>query len=172
MSAYNAGDLGSIPRSGRSRGEGNGNPLQYSCLEKSMDGGAWWATVHGASKSRTWLSDFTFTFIWNWARLIYSLLDIILFTHTAYLAASTLLFFKFHLFIYWLCWVFVAVQRLSPVDEWGLLSSCSMWASRCGGSSHFGAQALGCSGFKRCGPWAQCFSWALEHWLSSCDAQA
>ena len=43
-------------------GEGNGTPLQYSCLENPMDGGAWWAAVHGASKSRTWLSDFTFTF--------------------------------------------------------------------------------------------------------------
>ena len=40
-------------------GEGNGNPLQYSCLENSMDGGAWWATVHGVTKSRTQLSDFT-----------------------------------------------------------------------------------------------------------------
>ena len=43
-------------------GEGNGTPLQYSCLENPMDGGAWWATVHGVAKSRTWLSDFTFTF--------------------------------------------------------------------------------------------------------------
>ena len=42
--------------------EGNGNPLQYSCLENPMDGGAWWAAVHGVSKSRAWLSDFTFTF--------------------------------------------------------------------------------------------------------------
>ena len=40
-SAYNAGDLGSIPGSGRSHGEGNGNPLQYSCLENPVDGGAW-----------------------------------------------------------------------------------------------------------------------------------
>ena len=40
--------------------EGNGNPLQYSCLENSMDGGAWWATVRGITKSQTWLSDFTF----------------------------------------------------------------------------------------------------------------
>ena len=39
--------------------EGNGNPLQYSCLENPMDGGAWRATVHGASKSQIWLSDFT-----------------------------------------------------------------------------------------------------------------
>ena len=44
-SAYNAGDPGSIPGSGRSPGEGNGNPLQYSCLKNSTDGGAWWATV-------------------------------------------------------------------------------------------------------------------------------
>ena len=61
-SACNAGDLGLIPGSGRSPGEGNGNPLQYSCLENPMDRGAWWATVHGIAKSRTWISDFTFTF--------------------------------------------------------------------------------------------------------------
>ena len=61
VSACNAGDLGSIPGSGRSPGEGNGNPLQYSCLENLMDGGAWWATVHRVAKSRTRLSDFTHT---------------------------------------------------------------------------------------------------------------
>ena len=43
-------------------GEGNGNPFQYSCLENPMDGGAWWAAVHGVTKGRTRLSDFTFTF--------------------------------------------------------------------------------------------------------------
>ena len=58
-SACNAGDLGSIPGSGRSPGEGNGNPLQCSCLENPMDGGAWWATVHRVSKSWTRLSNFT-----------------------------------------------------------------------------------------------------------------
>ena len=52
-SAYNAGDLGLIPRLGRSPGEGNGNPLQYSFLEDPMDGGAWEVTVHGVTKSRT-----------------------------------------------------------------------------------------------------------------------
>ena len=62
-SASSAGDLGSIPGSGRSPGEGNGNPLQYSCLEIPMDGGAWWATVHGVAKSRTRLSDLTFNFM-------------------------------------------------------------------------------------------------------------
>ena len=61
MSAYNAGDLGSIPESGRSPGEGNGNPLRYSCLENPMDGGAWEAAVHGVTKSWTQLSDFTLT---------------------------------------------------------------------------------------------------------------
>ena len=63
VSACNAGDLGSIPGLGRSPGEGNGNPFQYSCLENPMDRGAWWpTTVHGVAKSRTRLSDFTFTF--------------------------------------------------------------------------------------------------------------
>ena len=50
-SAYNAGDLGLIPGSGRSPGEGNGNPLQYSCLENPMDREAWEATVHGVAES-------------------------------------------------------------------------------------------------------------------------
>ena len=57
--ACNVGDPGSIPGSGRSPGEGNGSPLQYSDLENSMDGGAWGATVHAVTKSRTRLSDFT-----------------------------------------------------------------------------------------------------------------
>ena len=57
--AHNAEDLGLIPGSGRSPGEGNGNPLQYSCLENPMDRGAWWASVHGVAKSRTRLSNFT-----------------------------------------------------------------------------------------------------------------
>ena len=52
-SACNVGNLGSIPGSGRSLGEGNGNLLQYSCLENPMDGGTWQATVHGVAKSRT-----------------------------------------------------------------------------------------------------------------------
>jgi len=51
--AGDAGDVGLIPGLGRSPGEGNGNPLQYSCLENPMDRGAWWATVHGVTKSQT-----------------------------------------------------------------------------------------------------------------------
>ena len=67
------GDTGSIPGSGISSGEGNrthpsilgegdGTPLQYSCLENPMDGGAWWVAVHGVAKSQTRLSNFTLTF--------------------------------------------------------------------------------------------------------------
>ena len=52
-SACNVGGLGSIPGSGRSPGEGNGNPLQHSCLGNPMDRGTWWATVHGVTQSRT-----------------------------------------------------------------------------------------------------------------------
>ena len=55
-SACNTGDSGLIPELGRSPGEGNGNPLQYSCLENPMDRGAWWATVHRVPKSWTRLS--------------------------------------------------------------------------------------------------------------------
>ena len=58
-SACNAGDPGLTTGLGRSPGEGNGNPLQYSCLENPMDREAWWATVHGVPKSWTRLSDFT-----------------------------------------------------------------------------------------------------------------
>ena len=61
-SACNVGDLGLIPGLGRSPRGRHGNPLQYSCLENPMEGGAWWATVHGVTKSQTRLSDFTFTF--------------------------------------------------------------------------------------------------------------
>ena len=57
--ACKVGDPGLIPGSGRSPGEGNGHPLQYSCLENSMDGGAWWPTVQGVTKSQTQLSNFT-----------------------------------------------------------------------------------------------------------------
>ena len=59
VSACNAGDLVSIPGLGISPGEGNGNALQYSCLENPMDGGAWWSTVHGVVESQTRLSNFT-----------------------------------------------------------------------------------------------------------------
>ena len=57
VSACDVGDPGLIPGPGKSSGEGNGNPLQYSCLDNPVDGGAWQATVHGVSKSWTRLSD-------------------------------------------------------------------------------------------------------------------
>ena len=56
-SACSAGDPGSIPGLGRSPGEGNGDPLQYPCLENLMDRGAWWAAVHGVAKSWAQRSD-------------------------------------------------------------------------------------------------------------------
>ena len=57
-----AGDLGLLSGSGRSPGEGNGDPLQYSCLENSMDRGPWGATVYGVAENRTWQSDWHFHF--------------------------------------------------------------------------------------------------------------
>ena len=59
--AGDTGDTSLIPGLGRSPGEGNGNPLQYSCLENPMDRGAWRATVHGVAKSRTQLSTHSLT---------------------------------------------------------------------------------------------------------------
>ena len=69
-SAHSAGDRDSIPASGGSPGEGNGNPFQYSCLENSMDRGVWQATVHGVAQSWSWLSDWHLT--WQFPLLICS----------------------------------------------------------------------------------------------------
>ena len=69
-SVCNAGDTDLIPGLGRSPGVGNGNPLQYSCLENSMDREAWRATVHGVAKSRTRLSDFLYSATSPWGALI------------------------------------------------------------------------------------------------------
>ena len=67
----NTGDTGSIPGSGRFSGEGNGNPFQYSCLGNPMDRGAWGATVHGITKSRTWLSTIhKWKDTYNWIRKV------------------------------------------------------------------------------------------------------
>ena len=75
-SAHNAEDLGSIHGWRRSPGEANHNPLQYSCLENSMDRVPWWATAHGVKKSHTWLSDWAYMAFrqylkpWDWMRLL------------------------------------------------------------------------------------------------------
>ena len=61
----NARDVGLIPGLGRSPREGNGNPLQYSCLENPMDRGAWWATIHRVTKSWTWMSTIRIINLWN-----------------------------------------------------------------------------------------------------------
>ena len=66
--ACNAGDLGLIPGSERFPGEGNGNPLQYSCLENPMDRGAWWATVHGVAKESDTTEKLHFHFHFGVAR--------------------------------------------------------------------------------------------------------
>ena len=70
-SACNAGDPGLIPGSGRSSGEGTGSPLQYSCLGNPMDRGAWWAAVHGVTKSRTQLNAYRFHFRMDYITLLF-----------------------------------------------------------------------------------------------------
>ena len=92
-SACNVGDLSSIPGLGRSPWGGDGNPLQYSYLENSMDRGAWWATVHGVGKSWTWLSDFTFFLdhfndILYWYFILMIILEIIV--HLTYIQYNLL----------------------------------------------------------------------------------
>ena len=91
--ACDVGDLGSIPGLGRSPEEGNGYPLQYCCLENSMDRGAWQATVHGVTKSQTWLSKFHFTSSFQ----VYS--------KVIQLSAFSL---KKKIIYFWLSWVLIA----------------------------------------------------------------
>ena len=131
----NAGDSGLVPGFGRSPGEQNGNPLQYSCLENPMEGGAWWATVHGIAKSRTRLSDKLLLrkrwgVGWRFRWINYWPSDGIIEAEWQCCeeAPYTLLFsfkcdWKFpilemlgFLFIYfWLCWVLIAARGLSLV---------------------------------------------------------
>ena len=74
-SAWNVGDLGLIPGLGGSPGEGNGNPLQYSCLENPIDRGAWRATVHGVAKNWTRLNDFHFSLSCKYVKNSYNSIE-------------------------------------------------------------------------------------------------
>ena len=90
-------DTGSIPGLGRSPGEGNGNPLQYSCLENPMKRGAWWATVHGVVKSWRRLSD--------WAHMHASSWKLVAFTYFYQLGIWILISLKFQRLAFcWQCW--------------------------------------------------------------------
>ena len=114
VSACNTGDPGSIPGLGRSSGEGNGNPLQYYCLENPRDGGAWQGTVHGIAKSRTRLSGFfnTQPCFYCWIQL-----NIIFFLKKYYLIG----------YVESQLWFLVATHRLSSVA----LKLQSMQAQQC-----------------------------------------
>ena len=100
----NAGDIrdaGSIPGSGRSTGEGNGNPLQYSCLENPMDRGAWWATIHEVTKCWTWLNDLAcmhscFTQLYDKVNQAYIYIYIYHLFYGGYFFLSFFLFFFSH----------------------------------------------------------------------------
>ena len=92
-SACSAGDLGSISESGRSPGEGNGYPLQYSCLENSTDRGAWWATVHGFAESDT-ANTFTFTTGANFFSAIFHPALLVVFHHISLSLSSLPLHWK------------------------------------------------------------------------------
>ena len=135
-------------------GEGNGNPLQCSCLENPRDGGAWWAAVCGVAQSRTrlkWLSSSSWPFH----------LPLLLISHKLKKKTNKDYFLKAY-FIFCLCWVFVAVWAFSSCAARGLLSRRSARISHCVGCSCCGVQALECVGFSSCG------SQALEHRLNSC----
>ena len=174
-SAWNAGDLGLIPGSGRSPGEGNGNPLQYSCLENPMEGGAWWAAVHGVTKSQIRLSDFTFTFHFHalekemsphsstlaW-RIPWREEPGGLAVHGVARSQTWLRDFTFTFMLSLRC-----AAGFSLVTASRVYSSCSSRASICGGFSCW-AWALGHSSFSSCGTWAQQLQLrAVEHRLSS-----
>ena len=107
-SAYNVGDPGSIPGLGRSPGEENGNPLQYSSLGNPTDGGSWQATVHGVTKSRTRLRDFTFflSFLSTIKGPFWSADHLRIISHPTQLLAR----FPFMVF----CYLLTSTEALSP----------------------------------------------------------
>ena len=148
-STCNAGDLGSIPGSGRSPGEGNGNPLQYSCLENPMDRGAWRAADHRVAKSQTLLSihalrlthapilhiqsHFVSPSIHWWTLELLFLLAIVIPLRTwvhRYLSPYFQFFgvhtlFNYFFFFFWLCQVFTVVHRI-------FTAACKLLPVACG----------------------------------------
>ena len=116
-SACNAGDLSLIPGSGRSSGEGNGNPLQYSCLENSTDSRAWWATVRGVTKSGTRLRNQATT----------TLLLIESSSFYAHNLSSTHVLLNLHCLYHSLGWTFLAL-----LNFWLSNTTCRILVSRPG----------------------------------------
>ena len=122
-SACNTGDPGAIPGLGRSPGGGNGTPLQYSSLENPMDRGAWWATVHGVAKSRTWLS--------NW----HALFMLMTYHHTVFIYVSAggcmryLYFLKSVLWITYFEILLIVARKIkdNTVSCW----SAQLWLTLC-----------------------------------------
>ena len=119
-------DLGSIPVLGRFSGAGNGNPLQYSCLENPMDRGAWWATVHGLAKSWTqlkWLSTstlntpfcsflFFFTLLFFLWIILYQYIKNLFILYLLY----SILFKKF--FFFFFAWLYSLWDLSLPTSDW------------------------------------------------------
>ena len=117
--------LGPIPGSGRSPGEGNGNPLQHSYLENSMDRGAWRATVYGVTKSWTQLNNFTFTiavlFLLIWTFIVFSIVNVPIYIPTNDLSLA--------LFIYFVSKIVLAIWGLlCPISEKAMASHSSTLA--------------------------------------------
>ena len=118
-SACNAGDLASVPKSRRSPREGNGNPLQYSCLENPMDGGAWWATVHGLQRvGHDWATSLSLSLSYEEQHLVLCFLEHILkVPRTGELQRSWPSLASFYTFIEVTVSVYTRVlpKRLAPV---------------------------------------------------------
>ena len=150
--AGDTGDMRSIHGSGRSPGVGNGNSLQYSCLENSTDRGACQSPVHGVAKSQTWPG--------MHANCLYyrrgvSSVPSCCPLHAKTFSPSPRALFLILLLYFRLCWLFVVAHGLALVAaSWGLPSSCCVQTSRCRGFSCCGAWALGC-GLSSYGTWDQ-----------------
>ena len=136
----NAGYPGLIPGSGRSPGEGNGNLLQYSCLENPVDRGTWWATVHRVAKIWIWLSSWACTHIYIYIDiLIYSLFHILF--HCGLLQDIEYSFLCYTIGTFWLSFLYILVVFVNPSghrfgwtpgggDGQGGLAWCGSWSCK------------------------------------------